>query len=67
MLLFALAALADRWFRGSAAGQQFAALFGSYSIGWEGYVAVLVQVVLIAGVTALASRITVNRMLATIH
>jgi cell division transport system permease protein len=67
LALFALAALADRWFRGSAAGQQFAALFGSFSVGWEGYVAVLVQVVLIAGVTALASRVTVNRMLATIH
>ena len=67
LALFALAELADRWFRGSAAGQQFAALFGTFSIGWQGYVAVLVQVILIAGVTALASRITVNRMLATIH
>ena len=67
LVLFALAELADRWFRGSAAGQQFAALFGTFSVGWQGYVAVLVQVILIAGVTALASRITVNRMLATIH
>ena len=67
LLLFALAELADRWFRGSAAGQQFAALFGSFSIGWQGYAAVVAQVVLIAGVTALTSRMTVNRMLATIH
>jgi cell division transport system permease protein len=67
LALFALVELLDRWFRGSAAGQQFAALFGTFSIGWQGYAAVLVQVILIAGVTALASRITVNRMLATIH
>ena len=67
LLVFGLAALADRWFRGSAAGQQFAALFGSYSIGWQGYAAVVAQVVLIAGVTALTSRMTVNRMMATIH
>ncbi|HEY3679674.1 MAG TPA: ABC transporter permease [Bradyrhizobium sp.] len=67
LLLFALTALAERWFRGSAAGAQFMALFGSYSLGWQGYVAVLVLVVVIAGVTALASRVTVNRMLATIH
>jgi cell division transport system permease protein len=63
---FALAELADYWFRGSGVGQ-FAVLFGTFSIGWQGYVTVLAQVILIAGVTALASRMTVNHMLATIH
>jgi cell division transport system permease protein len=67
LALFALAELIDRWFRGSAAGQQLSALFGTFSIGWQGYVAVLAQVVLIASVSALASRITVTRMLARIH
>jgi cell division transport system permease protein len=67
LALFALAELTDRWLRGSTAGQQFAALFGSFSVGWQGYVAVLAQVILVACVTALASRITVTRMLARIR
>jgi len=67
LALFMVAELVDRWFRGTAAGQQFAALFGTFSIGWDGYAAMLAQVILIACVTALASRITVTRMLARIH
>jgi cell division transport system permease protein len=67
LALFALAELADRWFRGSAAADQFSALFGSVSIGWAGYAAVVMQVILIAGLTSLTSRVTVNRMLATIQ
>jgi cell division transport system permease protein len=67
LALFALADLAGRWFGGTVAGQLFAALFGTFSIGWQGYVAVLAQVILIASVTASASRITVTRMLARIH
>jgi cell division transport system permease protein len=64
--LFALAGTVSRWFTGSAGAEQAAALFGSFSIGLSGYAAVLAQVVLIALVTALTSRHTVNRTLETI-
>ena len=63
IVLFALASAISRWFVGTAGGDQTSALFGSFSIGLFGYVAVLVQVVLIAAVTALTSRQTVNRTL----
>ena len=62
-LLFVLAGAISGWFAGSAGGEQTAALFGSFSIGITGYVAVLGQVVLIAVVTAMTSRHTVNRTL----
>jgi cell division transport system permease protein len=41
-------------------------LFGNFSIGVSGYLAILTQIVLMAVVTALASRRTVNRTLETI-
>ena len=63
MLLFLLASGLSRWFAGSAGGDQTSAMFGSFSIGMSGYIAVLGQVVLIAVVTALTSRQTVNRTL----
>jgi cell division transport system permease protein len=63
ILLFALAGGISRWFTGSAGGDQTSAMFGSFSIGVAGYVAVLSQVVLIAAVTAMTSRQTVNRTL----
>ncbi len=66
VLLFALAGVFSRWFAGSAAGEQTSALFGSFAIGLGGYAAVLAQVVLIALVTALTSRHTVNRTLEAI-
>jgi cell division transport system permease protein len=65
LVLFGLIELASRHFLGGAAGDQFAALFGSFSIGIFGYVAVALQIALIAGVTAIASRRTVNRTLET--
>ena len=61
--LFVLASVVRRWFDGTAGGDQASALFGSFSIGFIGYAAVLAQVVLIAGVTALTSRHTVNNTL----
>jgi cell division transport system permease protein len=64
--LFALAALLNRWLSGTSAGEESFALFGSFSLGLAGYVAVLFQIVLIAGVTAWTSRQTVNRTLETI-
>ena len=63
VLLFVLAGAISGWFAGTAGGEQTAALFGSFSIGITGYVAVLGQVVLIAVVTAMTSRHTVNRTL----
>jgi cell division transport system permease protein len=63
ILLFALAGAISGWFAGSAGAEQTTALFGSFSIGITGYVAVLGQVVLIAVVTAMTSRHTVNRTL----
>jgi cell division transport system permease protein len=65
--LFALAEFAAGWLGGRAGGNQLAALFGSFSIGVLGYLAVLVQVALVAGVTALTSRRTVNHTIDTIH
>ncbi len=66
MLLFAVAGLVGNWFGASAAAQQSAALFGTFSIGLWGYLAVLGLIVLIALVTAWTSRHTVNRTLETI-
>ena len=65
--LFALAEFATRWLLGAAATQQFTALFGTFSIGWIGYAAVVAQVVLIALVAAYTSRATVNRTLEAIQ
>jgi cell division transport system permease protein len=63
ILLFALAGLISRWFAGTVSGDQTTAMFGSFSIGMTGYIAVLAQVVLIAVVTAWTSRQTVNHTL----
>jgi cell division transport system permease protein len=63
VVLFALALLLSRWFGATTGGEQTAALFGSFAIGLGGYAAVLLQVLLIAGVTAVTSRQTVNRTL----
>jgi cell division transport system permease protein len=63
IVLFALAGLISRLFAGTAGGDQTTAMFGSFSIGISGYIAVLGQVVLIAAVTAMTSRQTVNRTL----
>ena len=66
IILFALAQLLGRWFGGTPAGEQASALFGTFSIGLAGYGAVLAMIVLIALVTAFASRHTVNRTLEAI-
>lgn len=66
IVLFALAGATSRWFTGTAGADQTSALFGSFSIGLAGYAAVLGQVVLIAAVTALTSRQTVNNTLDSI-
>jgi cell division transport system permease protein len=66
VVLFAIAELLGRWFGGSAAGEQTAALFGTFSIGIFGYGAVVAVIVAIALVTAFTSRHTVNRTLEAI-
>lgn len=66
ILLFALAGVISGWFTGSAGAEQTAALFGSFAIGIGGYFAVLGQILLIAVVTAMTSRHTVNRTLEAI-
>ena len=53
MLVFALAGIAADIGRGTAGGDQLAALFGTFSLGLDGYLAILAQIVLIAAVTAL--------------
>src|SRR5262245_16548318 len=67
IVLFGLIDLTSRRLLGTAVGDQFQALFGSFSIGLSGYLVVLGQIVLIALVTAVASRRTVNRTLETIQ
>jgi cell division transport system permease protein len=66
MLVFLLLDLANRLFGGGAASEQASALFGSFSLGPWGYIAVLANIVLIALVTAFTSRQTVNRTLEAI-
>ena len=66
MLLFGVAGIAARMGAGTASGDQVATLFGSFALGWDGYLAILTQILLVAVVTALASRQTVNRTLETV-
>jgi cell division transport system permease protein len=67
MLLFGVAGIAASWGAGTASGEQVATLFGSFALGWGGYLAIVAQIVLVAVVTAIASRRTVNRTLETVE
>ena len=66
IVLFGAVEAANAWLAGTPGGDEVAALFGNFSIGVSGYLAILAQIVLMAVVTALASRRTVNRTLKTI-
>jgi cell division transport system permease protein len=66
IILFGCAEAARPWLAGTPSGDEAAALFGSLSIGVKGYVAIVIQIVVMAVVTALVSRYTVNRTLETI-
>jgi cell division transport system permease protein len=66
ILLFGLMQGMNAWVAGTPGGDEAEALFGSFSLGATGYVAIFAQIVLMAVVTALASRRTVNRTLATV-
>jgi cell division transport system permease protein len=64
--LFAVLGAVNAWLLGTASGNEAAALFGSFSIGIAGCVAIVVLVVLMAVVTAFASRRTVSQTLEAI-
>jgi cell division transport system permease protein len=63
VVVLALAGLFGDRLVGTASGDQVAALFGAFSVGTLGYVAIAAQVLLIAAVTAGTSREVVNRTL----
>src|SRR5262249_37673559 len=67
LALFALAEVAARLSPATGGVDQVVALFGTFSIGVTGYVAVLAQIALIALVTAATARVVVNRTLESIR
>jgi cell division transport system permease protein len=67
LAVFGLANLLGNWFQGTPGEDQIGALFGTFFIGWTGYAAVFGQIVLIALVTALTSRMTVRRTLTALE
>jgi cell division transport system permease protein len=58
MLLFGFSESIAGWFSGTAVGDQFAALLGTFSLRSSGYLTLAAQAVLIAAITAWASRRT---------
>jgi cell division transport system permease protein len=67
MALFGVLRAADTWLLGGPGSEQAAALFGSLAIGPAGYIAMFVVIVLMALVTAVASRRTVGHTLESIE
>jgi len=67
LLLFGIASVAANMSVGTAGADQMAVLFGSFALGVGGYLAIGLQIVLIAAVTAIASRRTVDRTLETVE
>jgi cell division transport system permease protein len=66
MLTFGFAESIGGWFSGTAVGDQFAALLGTFSLRPSGYLALAAQALLIAGVTAWSSRRTLYATLSDI-
>jgi cell division transport system permease protein len=66
ILVFALIAPIEAMIRGNAGADQFAALFGSITLGFSGYLVILAQIVVIAAVASEASRRTVKQTIASI-
>ena len=58
MLMFGFSESIASWFSGTPVGDQFAALLGTFSLRPSGYLALAAQAVLIAAITAWASRRT---------
>ncbi len=67
VVIFMLAAVAGKWGFGLAGGEQLAMLFGTFVLRIEGYLAILALAILIAVVTGLTSRHTVNQTLRTVE
>jgi cell division transport system permease protein len=67
ILLFLIAGFAGDRFKGTAGEDQVAALFGSFAIGPAGYAAIIGLVIIVAAVTAGASRLTVRRTLGSME
>lgn len=67
MALFGILQAADAWLIGTPGGEEASALFGSLAIGPAGYIAMFVVIVLMALVTAVASRRTVGHTLENIE
>jgi cell division transport system permease protein len=66
IVLFGLVEAANAWLWATPEGEQVAVLFGNLTIGVAGYLAIVLQIVFMALVTAFASRRTVRRTLQTI-
>jgi cell division transport system permease protein len=58
MLVFGFSESVAGWFSGTAVGDQFAALLGTFSLRPSGYLVLALQALLIGGITAWASRRT---------
>jgi cell division transport system permease protein len=67
LLMLALADFGNEILLNRGGNPQLTALFGTFSIGVAGYVAVLAQIVAIAMLTAAAARHTVNHTLETVQ
>src|SRR5205085_9863023 len=58
MLVFGVSESIAGWFSGTPVGDQFAALLGTFSLRPSGYLALILQALLRAAITAWASRRT---------
>ena len=66
LVFFGAAHLFASTWLGSPGGEQMETLFGSFAIGYSGYLAVVMVAIVVAFLTALVSRITVTRTLGTL-
>lgn len=66
VLVFLLAGVLGDHMVGTASGDEVSALFGSFSIGFAGYVVMALQIVAIGAITAYTSRQVVTHTLATV-
>jgi len=67
MLVFGFSESIANWFSGTAVGDQFVALLGTFALRPLGYVVLAAQAVAIAGITALAARRTLFATLGEIE
>ena len=67
LLMFLIAHVVPDWFQAMPEREQLSALFGTRSLGFDGYAALVAQIILIAAATAITSRLTVQRTLKSIQ